>query len=221
MTVLFVIATFVVFLTIEYLLSRSQAPAQAKQPVASPLPRPLPNIVAGFFLPENLKYHLGHTWAVSETQNLVRVGMDDFAARLIGPVEKITLPKRGQWLRQGQRAWTIVRDGGMVDMVSPVEGIVTDVNDAVLQNPELARRDPYGEGWLVTVNAPDAKTSFRNLLGGTLARKWMEEASLRLRQRLGSPALALAQDGGLALDDLTKNLSQEDWVQATREFFLS
>ena len=138
-------------------------------------------------MPENVRYHAGHTWALAESRELVRVGMDDFASKLIGKIESITLPQRGRWVRQGQKIWTIFRDGKSVDMVSPIEGTITDVNEAVAKNPELARKDPYGEGWLVTVQAPDSKLNFRNLLSGTLARLWTEDSALRLRSRM--PAL--------------------------------
>ena len=73
-------------------------------------------------------------------------------------------------------------------MVSPIEGSVADINEAIVQNPELARKDPYGEGWLVTVQSPDAKTNFRNLLGGALARWWTEESASRLQRLMPTPA---------------------------------
>ena len=89
------------------------------------------------------------------------------------------------------------------------------------KNPELARKDPYGEGWLVTVQAPDSKLNFRNLLGGTLARLWTESAALQLHSRIPAMAGALAQDGGVAVDDLTAHLPNEDWAVLTKEVFLS
>jgi hypothetical protein len=57
----------------------------------------MPTIVAGFDVPENRHYHQGHTWALQESLTLVRVGIDDFGARLVGRVDEIVLPKRGQW----------------------------------------------------------------------------------------------------------------------------
>ena len=157
------------------------------------MPRLQPALVGGFAVPENLRYHPGHTWAFSESPSLVRVGMDDFASKLTGTVERITLPQRGQWIRQGQKLCTIHRDGSAVDMVSPIEGTVTDINQALIEDPKLALREPYGEGWLVTVNAPDAKTSFRNLLGGALARWWTEESASRLQRRM---PMAFARSAG-------------------------
>jgi glycine cleavage system H lipoate-binding protein len=222
MTVLLILATFIVFLTIDYFYSRKRA-AQPVWPPLGPVPAPrlLPNIVAGFKLPDNLRYHPGHTWALGESPNLMRVGLDDFAARLIGKVDRVNLPERGRWIRQGQKLVTIYRDGSKAEVVSPMEGIVTDVNEAVARDPALALRDPYGEGWLVTVQSPDAKTNFRNLLGGALARKWMEEAALRLQNRMPALAGAVAQDGGVAVSDLAKDLPEQTWSELTREFFLS
>ncbi len=220
MTVLLILATFVVFLTIDYFYGRKRVPKPARVPLA-PAPRLQPSIVAGFEVPENVRYHPGHTWALSESPNLVRVGLDDFAARLIGKVDHIHLPQRGQWIRQGQKLATIYRDGGKAEMVSPIEGIVADINPGVTVDAELARRDPYGEGWLITVQSPDAKTNFRNLLGGAVARKWMEEAAARLFGRMPALAGAVAQDGGVAVSDLTSHLPDQDWKELTREFFMS
>jgi glycine cleavage system H lipoate-binding protein len=222
MTVIMVLLTFAIFLMIDYIrghkhVSKQPAPRIAARTVA---PR-IPALVAGFEVPENLRYHAGHTWALGESSEMVRIGMDDFASKLVGKIESISLPQRGRWVRQGQKIWTILRDGKSVDMVSPIEGTVTDVNDAAARNPELARRDPYGDGWLVTVQAPDAKINFRNLLGGTLARLWTESAALQLRNRMPALAGALAQDGGVAVDDLTAHMPDEDWAVITREFFLS
>jgi glycine cleavage system H lipoate-binding protein len=159
-----------------------------------------------------VRYHAGHTWALGESRELVRVGIDDFASKLVGKIERIALPQRGRWVRQGQKIWTIFRDGNSVDMVSPIEGTVTDINQAVLNDPDLARKDPYGDGWLL---------NFRNLMGGTLARLWTEASAVALQSRMPMPVGALAQDGGVAVDDLTAHMPNEDWSLLTREFFLS
>jgi len=223
MTVIMVLLTFGIFLAIDYVRGQKQI---AKQPVLQTMahetaPRMVPAIVAGFRVPENVRYHAGHTWALSESRDLVRVGMDDFATKLAGRIDSIALPQRGRWVRQGQKTFTIFRDGKSVDMVSPIEGTVTNINDAVLRNPELARKDPYGEGWLMSVQAPDSKLNFRNLLGGSLARLWTEESAMRLHSRMPMAVGALAQDGGIAVDDITAHMPNEDWAELTKEFFLS
>jgi hypothetical protein len=116
---------------------------------------------------------------------------------------------------------TLYRDDYAVDMVSPIEGSVSDINQALMQDPKLALRDPYGEGWLVTVQSPDAKTSFKNLLGGAMARWWTEESASRLQRRMPMALGALAQDGGVAMDDISTQIPDQEWLPLAKEFFLS
>jgi glycine cleavage system H lipoate-binding protein len=226
MTVLLVLATFIAFLLIDHFFSKKPVMQVAAQPAvpkiaATAEPRFVPTLVGGFRVPENLRYHPGHTWALSESPSLVRIGIDDFATKLVGKIDSINLPQRGTWVRQGQKIWSVVRDGKKIDMVSPIEGSVTDINEEVVKNPALAKSDPYGEGWMVTVQSPDAKTNYRNLLGGQLARWWTEEAAGRLQQKFAMPMPALAQDGGVAVDDLMVNLPEGDFEKLAHEFFLA
>jgi len=223
MTVILVLLTFATFLLIDHFYSERKVVVQPALAATKrePMVRPVPSLVGGFKVPENLRYHPGHTWALNEGPSLVRVGLDDFASKLIGKVERIQLPQRGQWIRQGQKIATIYRDGAAVDMVSPIEGSVADVNDTVASDPKLANKDPYGEGWLITVQSPDAKTNFRNLLGGAMARWWTEESAGRLQRKMPVLAGALAQDGGVAMDNLTDQIPDQEWATIAKEFFLS
>jgi glycine cleavage system H lipoate-binding protein len=228
MTVILVLFTFVTFLVIDHFYSKRHVEQPAVQPILAVAParaeradaRLRPSVVAGFEVPDNMRYHPGHTWALSESPNLVRVGMDDFASKLLGKAEAITLPQRGQWIRQGQKLISVMKNGRKIDMVSPIEGSVSEINEALVRDPETARKDPYGEGWLVTVQSPDAKTNFRNLLGGALARGWMQEAATRLQRQMPQFAGALAQDGGAAVDDLSANIPDEEFAAMAHEFFL-
>jgi len=223
MTVILMLAMFAIFLTIDYFRHRQAAPhsAEGKEEAASLGQRGLPNFVAGFELPDNRRYHPGHTWALQESPTLVRVGIDDFGARLAGKLDGLILPKRGQWLRQGQKFVTIIRDGQRTDLVSPIEGEVTNVNEVLNADTSLANTDPYGEGWFVSVISPDLQISFRNLLNGSLARRWMVDAASRLQARVPALAGVVAQDGGPAVHDLTMQLPMEKWGEITREFFLT
>src|SRR5271165_5904698 len=204
MTVILMLAMFAIFLTIDYLRKRKEVPhtAEGRERAAAHSPRMLPSFVAGLELPANRRYHPGHTWALQRSPTLV-------------------LPKRGQWLRQGQKFATIIRDGQRTDLVSPIEGEVTNVNEALAANTSLANTDPYGEGWFVSVISPDLQISFRNLLNGSLARKWMADAASRLQVRMPALAGVVAQDGGPAVHDLTRRCPMEKWGEITREFFLT
>jgi len=222
MTVILMLVMFATFLTIDYLRKgKAQEIAEAGEDAIPASPRLQPNYVSGFTFAENRSYHPGHTWALQESPTLARVGMDDFGARLAGKVDAITLPRRGQWLRQGQKFATLHRAGQQVDLVSPVEGEVTAVNEKLLSDPAAANADPYGQGWFVSVLSPDLKISLRNLLNGSLARKCISDAAQQLQMRLPAMVGAVAQDGGLAVHDITPQIPNVKWEEITREFFLS
>jgi glycine cleavage system H protein len=209
MTVLLVLATFLVFAVLDYALNRKKAL------VAQPL------YVEGFMVAEGVRYHPGHTWLARERQHLARVGADEFAAKLAGKIQRIELPKPGQWIRQGQTAWTLYRNGESTSMVSPIEGEVVEVNPDVVNDPALVRNDPYGRGWLMTVHVPDEEGTWRNLLPVNMVRSWMKDSVTRLYARQPAFAGAVAADGGRPVDDLLAGIPGAEWRRITAEFFLT
>lgn len=217
MTVLLVLATFLVFAVVDWVLNRH------KVPVVAPAVRPGPafNVIDGFLVPDGLRYHSGHTWLVRERPHLARIGVDEFAAKLAGRIEKLELPKPGQWIRQGQTTWNLFRKGEKAAMTSPIEGEVVEVNDEVLRDPALLRRDPYGKGWLMTVHVPDEESTWRNLLPTRLVKSWMKESVARLYAEQPLLAGAVAPDGGRPVDDLLEAIPTANWGKTTAEFFLS
>ncbi len=222
MVALLVIATFIIFVLVDYYLHRRQPQPVKETPVsaeAEGATTPL-SVVNGFRLPAHLSYHPGHTWAVQEGRQMVRIGLDDFAARLVGRFDKLELPARGRWLRQGERAWTVARGDHQFQMVSPIEGEVVDVNDEVLRNPALAQADSYGAGWLLAVHSPAVEGNLKNLLHGRLAQRWLEESVGDLQTHLSSGPGTRLQDGGLALDDLLAEVPESKWEAVVRGAFL-
>jgi hypothetical protein len=112
MTVIMVLLTFGIFLLVDFgrgqkQLAKQPALRTAHREVAA---RVVPSMVAGFQVPENVRYHswnkrlsAGHTWALSESRGLVRVGMDEFASKLVGRIESIVLPNAGAGSARGKR----------------------------------------------------------------------------------------------------------------------
>jgi glycine cleavage system H protein len=168
-----------------------------------------------------MRYHPGHAWCLTERKGVERVGVDDFAARLAGRIDSIDLPRPGQWLRQGQKAWSFTRNGEKTEMAAPVEGEVLQINEEVLRDPSLLRHDPYGAGWLMTMEVPDPENTARNLVPKGMVSLWMRQAVEALYARQPQLAGATAADGGQPLDDLCIGLPQESWNALTREFFLT
>jgi glycine cleavage system H protein len=222
MTAILVLATFLVFIVLDYVLNRRKV----MNTVAVDALRTVPtqaggDYVDGFLVPEKLSYHPGHAWLMRERKNVVRVGADEFAAALLGKLEKIELPKPGQWIRQGQKVLSFYRDGRKTEMVSPTEGEVMEINAEALTNPGVVRQDPYGKGWLVAVHVPDEENTGRNLVPKGLVREWMREAVERLYARQPALAGAVAADGGRPAEDLLEAMPEVGWSEVTSEFFLT
>lgn len=222
MTVILVLATFLTFILVDYFLSHKKAVATVPVAEAAPRGAAAGNYIEGFLVPEHLGYHSGHGWLHHERVHVVKIGMDEFSAALAGRIDKIELPKPGHWLRQGQKAWTLLRGAEKTDMVSPIEGEIVEVNSEVLNDPSLLRKDPYGKGWLMTVFVPDEESTGRNLLPKQLVGGWMRQAVEKLYAMQPRMAGAVAADGGRPAEDLFAALpAGSSWNQVTREFFLT
>ena len=221
MTPILVLATFLVFIVLDYFLNRRKVMATVHATAPQAVPAHLGgDYVDGFLVPAKLSYHSGHSWLMRERKNVVRVGADEFAAALLGKLEKIELPKPGQWIRQGQKVLSFYRDGRKTEMVSPTEGEVMEINTEALTNPAILRQDPYGKGWLEAVHVPDEENTNRNLVPKSLVREWMREAVERLYAQQPTLAGAVAADGGRPAEDLLEAMPELNWNQVTSEFFL-
>jgi glycine cleavage system H protein len=180
----------------------------------------VPAINEWFSLPEEIYYHLGHTWAAHERKNVVQVGMDDFAQKLVGKINAVQVPGIGSTLNQGEKAWTLEVDSKTIEMLSPVDGKVVDINEKIVDSPENINKYPY-VNWLMKVESPRFSVNKKQLLSGALAKKWMEEVKENLLSRMNHNLGLVYQDGGLIVDGMAKNLDRDKWDEIVRDFFLT
>ena len=193
------------------------------QPVgAQPIPRPSDSIltVGGYEFRPGLRYHQGHTWARLEDPGLVTIGLDDFARRLVGPVDQIELPCGGSALLQGETGFRVGRGDRWASLLSPIDGEVVEVNRALLAAPNDISDDPYGRGWICRVRPRNTALSMRNLLGGTLARRWLEDEGTHLGASLAQEAGGAMADGGAPAADFERHLDNDVWTRLAERFLL-
>ena len=105
-------------------------------------------------LPDNLKYAKTHEWVQLENDNIVRVGITDFAQQELGDLVYIELPELGSNVSAQQQCAVIESVKTASDLFSPVSGIVVAVNDAVIDEPEQVNDNAYGT-WLFCIKADD------------------------------------------------------------------
>ena len=180
----------------------------------------VPVVNEWFNLPEEIYYHLGHSWAAPEGKNLVKVGVDDFAQKLVGKIEAIHLPSIGSTISQGDKGWTLEADSKTIDMLSPVDGKVMAINEEIVGSPENINKYPY-VNWLMQVESPKFSVNKKQLLSGTLAKKWMEEVRENLLSRMSYNLGLVYQDGGLLVDGMARSLDKDNWDEIAKDFFLT
>ncbi len=219
MSILFVLLMFLLVISVRYFIEPRNQPALEPEIVAKPQP-PLLKREYGFEIPQGYGFHLGHMWATKESTDDARVGVDQFVINLMGKIDHIDVRGADRWVRQGQKLITLHSDGTSVDLLSPVEGVVTAVNNDALRDPSLVTNDPYENGWIAMVKSPDLKVNQRNLIQGPMVAPWMQNNLTRLNAML-SPTPALAQDGGGPISGLLPRLAPELRQKVVKEFFLS
>jgi glycine cleavage system H protein len=220
--------TFFFFISLDYVLNRRREEREAQLPAPHPADLrevfPLtsePVWVAGYEMPEHLHYHSGHTWVRVLSPDLAAVGVDDFARRLMGKADHIRVPRPGTEVVQGAPGFTIASGPRLAAFSSPVGGSVVEVNPEIERRPEVCSADPYGRGWLFKVRTSHLAANLRNLLGGRLARKWMEDAREQLELRLMALSGSVLQDGGEPAPDFAAHLDPADWNELAETFLLS
>jgi glycine cleavage system H protein len=105
--------------------------------------------------PEGYLYSREHEWVKVEGDVCV-LGITEFAQRELGEVVFVELPETGQVFNSADELGTIESVKAVAEIYSPVAGEVVEINEAVVEDPELLNEDPHGEGWLVRIRFSSA-----------------------------------------------------------------
>jgi glycine cleavage system H lipoate-binding protein len=174
--------------------------------------------VKGFEVPMGYYFHNGHTWARIESGGCIRVGLDDFALKLLGRADALDLPLMGKELDHGKVGWGLKRKDNLADVLSPIDGVIVEVNADVRENPALTNQEPYGEGWLFMVRTPDVKATMKKLMVDVDSLDWMNTEVRTLESMIEQTAGPLAADGGYLQEDIYGNLPDLGWKKLTQTF---
>jgi glycine cleavage system H lipoate-binding protein len=184
----------------------------------APLARPRYRKASGYRLAEGYYYHFGHSWAQVLSGNCVRVGMDDFAARLLGPADALDVAPTGASVKQGGVGWVLQRGEHRAPMQAPLSGKIIAVNEKAASRPELAHDDPYQDGWLFQMDPAFLKMEAEALFSGPESDQWIEAENRALLKTMGPAYEKLASTGGEPLDDLVGKVPGIEWDPLVRTF---
>ena len=106
--------------------------------------------------PDDRKYSKEHEWIKMEDAIQALAGITVYAQDQLGDIVYVDLPKLGATIKFMEKMGEVESVKAVSDLYSPITGEITEVNDRLLDHPELVNEDPLGEGWMVRVNISDA-----------------------------------------------------------------
>jgi len=217
MTVLFVAATIILFLAIDWITRRARARQTETSAVRVPL-QPYP-----VRLPEGIFFSRSHTWLNLFPSGKVHLGIDDFLGRMLEKPEIIFLKEPGEQIRKGEPLLTLKENEHLLTIRSPIDGQVLSSNRDLPQHPEYLRDLLFSNGWAYVVK-PRRLADIKHMLLGPETRTWMHDEFGRLRDffatlgRTGAVAPAFLQDGGPPMAGVMRDMGDDVWQKFEHEF---
>lgn len=115
-----------------------------------------------FNVPEEYYYTKDHEWAQVD-ENVVTVGITEFAQDALGEVVYVELPEEGHKVNQGEPFGVVESVKTASDLIAPVSGTVIEINTSIVDNPGTLNDDPMNEGWLIRIEM-DSEKELANLM---------------------------------------------------------
>ena len=127
----------------------------------------------GFRVPDEPYYTKDHEWALVD-ENLVTVGVTEYAQDSLGEIVYVELPEVGQKVTQNEPFGVVESVKAVSDLMAPVSGTVFEVNESINDNPGMINDDSMNEGWLVKIEM-DTEKELANLMRAPEYRKLIEK----------------------------------------------
>ena len=121
--------------------------------------------IKGYNMPDELYYHAEHSWARVDGEK-VTIGMTDFFQKEAGDVVFIDLPEEEEEVSQGEVCGKIQSRKWIGKLVAPVSGEIIEINEDLEEDTSLINSDPYGEGWILVIEADNLDDELVNLIQG-------------------------------------------------------
>ncbi len=180
--------------------------------------KPRVHEVFGIQVPISNFLHRGHTWVALENAGRVRLGLDDFSQKVLGPATKINLPRIGQQIKANEPFLDLGRQRKKAGVLAPLDGIIEAVNPKIRERPQLVHDDPYGEGWLCLSTPSNLKVDLEKMLFGQCNIAWIESEVNKLLGMLQTASGVTLPSGGALMDDVYGNYPQLGWKRLVQEF---
>jgi glycine cleavage system H protein len=133
------------------------------------------SVIEGYNMPDELYYHNDHAWVKIESDNTVKIGMNEFYQKSAGETTYIDLPFEGDDVEQGETCGKIQSAKWVGKFVSPVSGEILEVNEELEDDCTLINKDCYGDGWIMIVKPSNLDEDLNNLYHGDTVGPWLKK----------------------------------------------
>jgi len=123
---------------------------------------------------EGLYYSKEWTWVKIE-DGKARIGITDYAQKQLREIVFAELPSVGDEVVKGEPFGTVESVKSVSDLVAPLSGKIEEVNEEVVDNPQIINEDPYGEGWLIVVSPSNLDEDLKTLMNFEESVEWHKE----------------------------------------------
>jgi glycine cleavage system H lipoate-binding protein len=176
--------------------------------------------------PCGLLYDKTHTWAFMEKDGMVRVGIDDFLQHVTGPLTKVKMKNPGDLVNKGEQLLSIIQNGKLLNINSPVSGTIVAQNDTLTGNPSAINESPYAGGWVYMIKPSNWAREIQFFNMADKYQEWIKTEFTRLKDFLSetihskTPAYAqvVLQDGGVLKDHVLADFGPEVWEEFQTNF---
>lgn len=131
--------------------------------------------IEGYKLPDELYYTKDHTWAKIEDNGTVTVGLDAYGAKAAGNIEFIDLPMEDDEFEAGEAFGSLESAKWVGGLLMPVTGTIIEVNEAIEDDLDILKENPYVEGWLIKIKPKNLKDDLKGLIHGLDVGTWLKK----------------------------------------------
>ncbi len=124
-------------------------------------------------IPEELRYTEHHEWIQMTEDFIAIMGITDYAQEQLSDIVFVELPEKDMEVKQGEQIGIVESVKAISDIFSPLSGRIVDVNREIEESPELVNSDPYGDGWICTIEIKDI-SEFHDLMDADEYREMVE-----------------------------------------------
>jgi CheY-like chemotaxis protein/glycine cleavage system H lipoate-binding protein len=185
-----------------------------KEAIASATPEF--QIPGGVFISE------GHCWANVNEEGTVKVGLDDFAKKIIGKIDSIGLPNLGMVVKKGQSLFTINQGQKSISLKSPISGKVKEINKFINQELDALNLTPYDINWICEIDADELDSELPSLKIGKAAVSFYQddiEHLQELKKKMKTGKEAELEPNGVIFAGEMEKLDDINWRRFAEQFF--